>query len=200
MEIAVSRDRLEKVLAPLVSRTVATILGFTEIGEDNQLFNSAAVLSRGTVIGVYRKLHPAINKSVYSPGSDTPVFRVGGLTFGIVICLDSRDAQLARLMAANGAVALFVPTNNGMPPSRGANGLVDEARQIDINCARENRIWVIRSDVAGRADGFVSYGSSAIVDTGGTVVQIANQLEPDLLIAELETDQRRCVQSGANWV
>jgi predicted amidohydrolase len=70
---------------------------------------------------------------------------------------------------------------------------VDEARQIDIDCAVKNRIWVIRSDVAGRADGRASYGSSAVVDPAGIIVRAANQLEPDLLTIELETGTHRFV-------
>jgi predicted amidohydrolase len=172
---------------------VTTILGFTELGEDSLLYNSAAILNQGAVIGRYRKLHPALNKSVYSPGNDTPVFSVGDLTFGIVICLDSRYPDPARMMAARGATALFIPTNNGMPPSRGGSELVREARQIDVDHAVQNRMWVIRSDVAGRADGLVSYGSSGIIDKNGTMIRIANQLEPALLIVELETEPKRCV-------
>jgi predicted amidohydrolase len=56
---------------------------------------------------------------VYEAGRDVPVFQVGGLTFGIVICNDSNYGEPARLMAARGATALFVPTNNGLPPTNG---------------------------------------------------------------------------------
>jgi len=197
-DIAIERSQLQQLLSPLASRTVTTILGFTEIGEDSLLYNSAAILNQGTVIGVYRKLHPALNKSVYSPGDYAPVFSVGDLTFGIVICLDSRYSDPARMMAAGGATALFIPTNNGMPPSRGGSELVGEARQVDIDRAVQHRMWVIRSDVAGRADGLVSYGSSAIVDQNGSIIRTANQLEPALLIAELETGQNGLVDSDTN--
>ena len=192
-DIGIERSRLQERLAPLASQTVTTILGFTEVGKDSLLYNAAAILNQGSVIGVYRKLHPALNKSVYSSGQDTPVFRVGDVTFGIVICLDSRYPELARLMTERGAIALFVPTNNGMPPNKGGRQLVGEARQIDIDCAVKNRIWVIRSDVAGRADGLVSYGASAIVDPDGTIVQSAEQLEPGLLTGEVETGWHRSV-------
>lgn len=52
-------------------------------------------------------------------------------------------------------------------------------------------LWVIRSDVAGRSDGLVSYGSSAVVDPDGNVVRTANPLEQDLLAVEFETGRRR---------
>ena len=75
--IDVARGQLEKVLAPLASETVTTIVGFTEI-DAGRLYNSAAIFHDGSVVGVYRKLHPAINTSVYEAGEETPVFTVAG--------------------------------------------------------------------------------------------------------------------------
>ena len=49
--------QLRAVLAPIASRTVTTIVGFTEAGAEGRLFNSAAVVSEGEVVGVYRKRH-----------------------------------------------------------------------------------------------------------------------------------------------
>src|SRR5437879_5616542 len=72
--------QLEIVLAPLASDRVSTIVGFTEVDQNRQLYNSAAVFRRGRVGGIYRKLHPAINKSIYQPGNVTPVFTIGELT------------------------------------------------------------------------------------------------------------------------
>jgi len=180
----VESGQLRTVLAPLASDTVTTILGFTEISA-GELYNSAAVFHRGAVAGLYRKLHPAIRKSVYRAGDRTPVFTVGGLTFGIVICYDSNFPEPARLMASQGATALFVPTNNGLPLERADVG--GDARKADIARARENSVWVIRADVAGRTRDLVSYGSSGIVDPEGTVLQSAQRLTEDLLVAELKT-------------
>jgi predicted amidohydrolase len=44
---------------------------------------------------------------------------------------------------------LFVPTNNGLPPEKTPADLVDRARNCDSARAIENRVWVIRADVAG---------------------------------------------------
>lgn len=50
-----------------------------------------------------------------------PVFTVGGMTFEIITCNDSNFLEPARIMAAKGATALFVATNNGLPANR-SNG------------------------------------------------------------------------------
>jgi predicted amidohydrolase len=177
--------QLARVLAPLTSDSVTSIVGFTELADDDQLYNTAAVFHRGRVAGLYRKLHPAIRRSVYSAGSATPVFRVGGLTFGIVICYDSTFSAPARAIAAQGASTLFVPTNNGLPKKRAYPGLVQEARASDSSRALENGVWVIRADVAGTNGELMSYGSSGIVDPNGKVVRQAILQTVDLLVADV---------------
>jgi len=189
--IDVEGGKLQTLLTPLASDSVATILGFTEIDRGGRLFNSAAVFHKGSVVGLYRKLYPAINTSVYEAGDGVPVFTVGDLTFGILICNDSNYYEPARIMASRGAAALFVPTNNGLPPAKAGPELVAHARNCDIARAVENSVSVIRSDVAGRTEGLVSYGSSGIVDPDGMVLQSARPLGPDLVVADIETALRK---------
>jgi 5-aminopentanamidase len=179
-------DRLAEVLAPLASRTVTTIVGFTELAAGGRLFNSAAVLRDGVVVGLYRKHHPAINRSIYRGADRIPVFEVGGLTFGVIICNDSNFVEPARTMLAKGAAALFVPTNNALLPNRAGLEVVARARQVDIAWARENGVSVIRADVSGRAGGLLSYGCSEIVDAGGAVLRSAPPLAETLLVADIE--------------
>ncbi len=192
-DIAIDAEggQLQALLAPLASDRVTTILGFTEIDRRGRLYNSAAVFHQGSVLGIYRKLYPAINKSVYEAGDKIPVFTVGDLTFGIIICLDSNYYEPARIMASRGAAALFVPTNNGLPPAKGGPELVAQARNLDIARAIENSVSVIRADVSGRTESLISYGSSGIVDPDGMVLQSARQLGPDLIVAEIETAPRK---------
>lgn len=182
--IAAATGQLEAMLAPLRSETVTTIVGFTEITAEGKLYNAAAVLGR-ELLGCYRKLYPAINRSVYEAGTDTPVFHVQALTFGVVICNDSNYREPARRMAAQGATALFIPTNNALPSSTGGPELVRASTRADIARALENRMWVIRADVAGRTEHMLSYGSSEIVDPQGIVVQSARPLSDDLIVAEM---------------
>ena len=184
-------DRLSAALAPLASDTVTTIVGFTETTGTGRLYNTAAVFQKGSVIGLYRKLYPAINQSIYEAGDQMPVFRVGGLTFGIVICNDSNYLEPARIMAARGATALFVPTNNGLPPEKTHADLVTCARNADIARAIENSVWVIRADVAGRTAELQSDGSSGIVDPDGMVLQSAERSAEDLLVENIDTSRER---------
>lgn len=189
-EFAIETAELESRLAPLASAAVTTVVGFTERA-GGSLYNSAAVMQRGSTAGVYRKLHPAIHRSVYAAGTGISVFRAGELTFGILICNDSNYPELARLIAARGATVLLVPTNNGLPAAKASAKLVAETRKVDIARATENSLWVVRADVAGRTDQLVSRGSSGIVDPNGVVVRTARELSADLLVADVPAPKAR---------
>ncbi|MEP7273118.1 MAG: carbon-nitrogen hydrolase family protein [Acidobacteriota bacterium] len=181
----VASGQLSTALKPLASKTVTTIVGFTETTGNETFYNSAAVFHRGSVIGLFRKLYPAIRKSIYRAGEDVPVFRVGDLTFGIIVCNDSNYREPARLMASQGATALFIPTNNGLPITKA--DVVADARKADIALATQNDMWIIRADVAGRTADLISYGSSGIVDPDGMVIQTAKRLSEDILVADIGT-------------
>jgi 5-aminopentanamidase len=183
--------QLASELTPLASDTVTSIIGFSELTSDGKLYNAAVIFQSGRVVGLYRKIHPAMRRSVYAAGSETPVFRVGELTFGVVICNDSNYPQLARLMTAQGAAALFIPTNNGLPNERASPKLNAAARDADLALAVANRIWVIRADVGGQNGKLTSYGSSEIVDPDGNVTRRARLQSTDMLVAELRMGSAR---------
>jgi predicted amidohydrolase len=181
--ISVENDRLRTLLAPLDSRSVTTIVGFTEIDAAGKLYNAAAVFHRGAIVGLYRKRFPAIRKSVYSAGDQSPVFTIGGLTFGIMICSDTNHPELAESMAARGATVLFVPSNNGLRPDRA--DVVALTRAVDVARARENHVIIVRADVAGCTADRIAFGTSAIIGADGTVLRAGERLREGILVAEV---------------
>jgi predicted amidohydrolase len=89
-------------------------------------------------------------------------------------------------MVARGARAIFLPSNNSLPPERA--GVVALSRAVDIVLARDNEVTIVRADVAGRTADRVSFGSSAIVDARGTVVRAGRDLSEDILVEEVHTN------------
>ena len=92
----------------------------------------------------------------------------------------------ARIMASQGATALFVPINNGLPLEKADIELPVQTRNVDIALAINNTVSVIRADVAGRTENLVSYGSSEIVDPDGMVLQSAQRFSEGLIVAEID--------------
>jgi predicted amidohydrolase len=181
--IDVEGGQLEALLAPLASKSVTTIVGFTETAGAAKLYNAAAVFHGGRVVGITRKRHPAIRRSVYNAGDQSPLFTIGSLSFGIMICNDSNYPELAADMAARGAKAIFLPSNNGLRPDKA--DVVALSRAVDIARARDNGVMIVRADVAGRTADRVAFGSSAIVDARGTVLRAGQALSEDILVAEV---------------
>lgn len=179
--IDVDSGELQALLAPLAS-PVTTIVGFTEAA-GGKLYNATAVFRDGRVAGIYRKRHPAIRQSVYSAGGESPVFTVGGLPFGIMICNDSNYPALASDLSARGARVIFLPSNNGLPADRA--DVVAQTRAVDIALASDNGVTIVRADVAGRSADRVAFGSSAIVDARGTVLRAGAALRADILVADV---------------
>ena len=177
---------LNSLLAPLASDRVTVLIGFTERGDHNRLYNSVALFHGGEVVGIQRKRNPAINRSVYSPGDTSSVFTIAGSKLGILVCRDSTFAELAAELVGRGANMLFVPTNNGMPPSRGGRELVSESRDVDVALAKQHSVSVIRADVVGETSSFISYGASGIVDHRGNVLGVVDPLTTGLVVAEIE--------------
>jgi 5-aminopentanamidase len=85
---------------------------------------------------------------VYSAGDQSPVFTVGHLSFGIMICNDSNYSELATDMVARGANAIFLPSNNSLPPQWAT--VVALSRAVDIALAKNNGVMIVRADVAGQ--------------------------------------------------
>ena len=190
----VDNGELLEVLAPLTGSPVTVVVGFSERSPSGELFNSAAVLAGGAVVGVYRKAYPGPG-SAYGAGNDLPIFSHGTTTFGVLICNDVHHIEPARVLAARGATILLVPTHGGHRPvkeeawrARGINVLV--ARAVD------NVATVISADIAGRQGDRLSHGTTAIIDSQGTIVARAEPLTAGLVVADVDTKSRGVPGAG----
>jgi len=188
--LGLTHGQVAEQLLPIARPEMTLIVGFSEAGKDGHLFNAAAVVRRGELVGVYHKQHPAIRHSIYSPGGGLPVFDIGICTIGIVICFDSTFPELARGLADLGASVLFVPTNTALPLTRDSNRVVTDARECDVARAIDTGMAVVRADVAGRTSQFSTPGATAITGGDGTLLGAAKPFAPGLVVAEIELSRR----------
>ncbi len=104
--------RFDTILDELAGFDSTLILGLIE-RSDAGLFNSAAVVERGKLVGRYRKQH--LVESAFEAGNDAPVFERNGIRFGVNICFDANFPEAARDLAERGAALIFYPLNNSLP-------------------------------------------------------------------------------------
>lgn len=169
-------------LSGLAAETGVTIAaGFPE-RDGGAIYNAVAVAAPGGGMRTYRKCHlfGAHEKAVFAPGSDlSPLFDVGGLRAGLLICYDVEFPEMARSLALAGAELLLVPT---ALPRSGPNDRVSRA-MVPVR-ALENHLIIAYAGLCGHENGFDYQGGSAIVGPDGEDLARAG-LGPCLLVADV---------------
>ena len=163
--VDLSSEYLQAILHRLSRYKTAFILGLIE-KENDDFYNTAVVIWRGTLLGAYRKTH--LFESNFTPGTEYPVFSIGNLTVGINICYDARFSEGAAVLARQGARVIFYPLNNRFSKEKAIKSR-EEPVPILIERARETGCWVVSSDVVARDADTTSYGCSAVVEPSGNV-------------------------------
>jgi 5-aminopentanamidase len=143
--------------------------GFAELGDDGNVYNSAALVDGSGVVGVYRKVHLwDREKLVFTPGSERPLVvdtRVGRI--GVMICFDMEFPEWTRLAALDGTELLTVPTN-WPRTDHAADERVPEI-EIAIATSRINRIAIACADRSGNERGVDWNEGSSIIGTDGRI-------------------------------
>ncbi len=183
---------LRRLLTPLTSSPVASVVGFTERADDGQLYNSAAFLADGAVQAVYRKVYPGY-RTVIRAGTELPVIAFRGTVVGVMICNDLWYVEPARILASKGATVIFVPTNSGhLRNAPLDNRLRTRSETLPIARAVDNTVSVVIADIAGRQHGRAALGSSRIVDPpDGALLSAANPPhEVGLVVTTIDAHSR----------
>jgi predicted amidohydrolase len=188
--LSIENGELVEVLGPLMTTTVTLVVGFTERDRSGRLFSSAAVISDGELALVYRKVFPGYRTAI-QPGTQLPVISHGQSSFGILICNDIWYLEPARVLSAEGAAVLFVPSNSGHLREQAATARIrSRGESLPIARAVENTVTVVVADIAGRQEGRLALGSSRIIDPDGAVLAWADPCSESLLIADVEGERR----------
>jgi len=177
---------LDALIGRCASGKTTAIIGlFERRGES--IYNSAIVVRAGRIDGVYAKAHPL--ESGCTPGTDFPVWMLGYWRFGINICADLRYPYTSTRLARKGAGLICNPINLMLRPHKAEKWHKPGISGLQI-CAKHTGCWVMASDVVGsNDDGWLSYGSSAIVDPNGVVVAKAKPHSEDVLVFDLPDRQ-----------
>lgn len=159
--------QLRETAADLETGIIAPV--FEEGYPRSRYYNTALVVGAdGHLRGKYRKLHPfqrpGYNEQYYfAPGDlGAPVFDVGGVTLGIMICYDRHFPEIARVLALRGADVVFVPTCSFGEENRDAVW-VKELTGIAV----ANSTYVVGVNRAGTEGGKTHFGATTVVDPRG---------------------------------
>lgn len=163
--------------------SVATVIvGFNE-QDGGQIFDSAAIIENGNLLGVQRKHY--LYHNYFTPGTSFSPFSCKGITFGVVICLDTNYFEPARILALKGATILFSPMCNKVPLDHAYAKRPPYYSQF-VARTHENRCWLISADWIWANDGAsICPGHSVIYDPDGREIARSQAGEEQFLIADI---------------
>ncbi|WP_413786022.1 carbon-nitrogen hydrolase family protein [Agrobacterium sp. rho-13.3] len=179
----IASARFQHILQLFSKTTPVIVVGFIEVS-DGKLFNSAAVIEGGKMIGCYRKSFLLPKEAAFCAGEEMPVFSVGALKFGINICYDTNFPASARRVADGGATVILCPANNMMRRER-AETFRDVHNAVRGKRCQETGLWLLSADVTGEGNGRVSLGPTALLNPDGQVIAQLPFGKPGLLVVDV---------------
>jgi predicted amidohydrolase len=123
----------------------------------------------------------------FKRGTAFPVFDAGFVRFGILICADGRQPEVARSLAVNGA-ELIMDLTAWVSWGRSVPELTTtQCEYLMPVRAYENGVWVAASDKWGPEDGSIVYaGRSCVIDPSGTTRASAPSDRDQVLVYDIE--------------
>ena len=171
-----------ETMATLSRDTGAAIVwGMAEMAGE-RIFNSAVMVTPQGEFHIYHKAHLFVDeKDLFDPGdSPFPVFDLGSVRVGMLVCFDHFFPEAARSLALRGAQIICHPSNLVMV----------HAHTNTITRAVENRVfWILANrtgseTLGGRTLAF--NGRSQIVAPDGKLLGCAGPISEELLIVEID--------------
>ncbi len=162
------------------------VTGFAE-KEGEKVYNSALLIGAGGVLSTYRKLHLFnTEKSCFDPGNlPLTVYRVQGVTIGMMVCFDWAFPEIARVLSLMGADLLCHPANLVLPYCQQA---------MTTRCL-ENRVFAVTANRVGTEDRpharLTFTGQSQITAPDGAILYRAGPDEEGLFTMEIDIEKAR---------
>jgi NAD+ synthase (glutamine-hydrolysing) len=182
--VQASMDSLRQIVPATIGQTV--IVG--TVYADDDLYNTAAVLHDGQLVGLYKKQHLP-NYGVFDEnryfraGHQHLVFLRNGATFAVSICEDIwyPDGP-PKVQAWDAGAQLLI--NISASPYHMGKGL--ERERMLATRAADNTAVVAYCNLVGGQDELVFDGHSLVLGPQGQVMARGNQFTEQLLIADVD--------------
>ena len=158
-----------KFLKKIASLTNAVIVGGFIEKDKNMIYNSAMLVSKSEVIGVYRKIHLYYKEKLwFSPGNKKlKVYTLNNFKVGMMICFDWIFPETVRSLALLGADII----------AHSANLVLPFCQKAMVTRCLENRVFAITANRIGNEirgeDNFNFTGGSQITSYNGDILSSA---------------------------
>jgi len=196
LDVAMKRNdpRLKRLAK--AAGDMAVVVGFIEEGPAAQFYNAAAILHRGRLAYLHRKVNlPTYGKLVegkhYASGRFVDTYAIDAdWRAGLLICADVWNPALTHLAFLHGASLLVTPVSSGVeavgPDFDNPGGWALTMRFYSMMYGAPS-IMVNRT---GMENDLTFWGGSRIIDAFGKEVAVAGK-QPELITTELDFNQVR---------
>lgn len=180
--LEVEGEDFQEWLEVFRNSAATVIVGFNK-RDGNQIFDSAAIIENGSLLGVQRKHY--LYHNYFASGTSFSPFSSKGVTFGVVICLDTNYFEPARILALQRATILFSPMCNKVSLDHAYAKRPPYYSQF-VARTHENRCWLISADWIWANDGASACpGHSVIYDPDGLEIARSQEGEEQFLVTEI---------------
>lgn len=157
------------------------------VGPDGELFGRTPKLHIPVTEGYFEDQYfqPGPNQNPY------PVWEITKAKLGMPTCWDEWFPEVARAYGLLGADVLCYPTAIGSEPDHPSFDSEPLWRQTIVGHAIANGLFIVVPNRWGNEGRINFYGSSFIVDPYGRILARAEREGDEVLVAELDLDQRR---------
>lgn len=160
---------------------IAIVAGIAE-REGDSCYNTCFLCSAGEIRARYRKVHLFDReKEIFTPGNlPFPVWDLGGVRIGLMVCFDWVFPESARILALKGAQVICHPSNLVLPYC---------PRAMITRCI-ENGVFAITTNRVGtevRAGLELTFiGLSQVVAPRGEILIRADEKEEDIRVIDID--------------
>jgi len=188
------KDNLKKLKQLCAfSDGITVIIGFVDLAGQN-LYNAAAVMRDGKIIGVYRKKHlPNYGvfdeKRYFSEGANPPVFFIAngssgseGVVLGVNICEDIWHFEDTLEEQVNLGAGCII--NISASPYHA--GKIKERQAVLRKQSRANHVAIVYTNLVGGQDELVFDGQSMAIDSSGKIIARAAAFKEELFTVDIK--------------
>lgn len=184
VSIDLATAEITPILKALHTKETTVILGLIE-REKEKIYNTAIVVEKGKIIGKYRKHFIHNKETIFTCGTDFPVFTKKDIKYGINICYDSRFPESAEALVKQGAKVIFCPLNNSLPHAK-ADEWKNKHIEYLIDKAKKSSCWIVSADVVEKSQTNTGYGCTCLVSPEGVVVEYLGHSKVGKLMSKID--------------
>jgi len=180
--------------------------GLPELSDDDCAYNTYVLVGPRGHLGAYRKVHlvPGPEHRYFKAGAAFPVFDLGPVRAGVLICYDNHFPEGHRILAAKGAQLLIMPhvtVSRSWWPGGPSAEAFRQAQEWILTWARarafDNSAYAVFVNEASE-DGQGHQGCSLILDPDGHVMAAAQTPRREIVYADLDARRMQRIRHRAH--